>query len=247
MSVQGRTGSFGLSKPALFVILLVAMLLAGITFFMLPALDALSAKPPEVLEYHPVKTVAMVPQRPPKPVAEEPVKPQREPVSVTAPRPRPQLEMPKTSLPRPRLSLRTSFNLPLPAPDLTMDFQVAQEVSPLPAQVESAPSSLEPHGVRPTFEGDEVDSLPEAISRPQPQFPYRAKIRGIRGKVVVEFVVDEEGRVADAAILSAEPSGYFEETTLTTLRKWRFKPALKESRPVPTRMRTTIDFQLVSP
>ena len=244
MSTDGTSGT-GLSRPAWGAILLASLVLAGVTFFLLPALDMLSSTPPKPVEYRPVNTVAMPPPILPKAMPEEPVKPAIATVPVEPARPRPHLEEPRAALPRPRLPLRTEFSLPLPKPDLTMDFQVAQAETPLPAILESSSGAIEAPNATPTFEGDQVDSLPEPISRPQPQFPYRAKIRGIHGNLTVEFVVDENGNTTDIAILAAKPAGFFEETTLSTLRKWRFKPALKQGRPVRTRMRTTIDFKLV--
>ena len=66
-------------------------------------------------------------------------------------------------------------------------------------------------------------------------YPETALAAGIEGRVVVRYDVTVEGRVANAAVELAEPSGVFEAAALAAVRSWRFKPAAQGRQVVATR------------
>lgn len=110
--------------------------------------------------------------------------------------------------------------------------------------------ALPTFNVRPRFKGVGLEKLElgetreaVAVSTPRPMYPTRAQRMKINGKVKVEFTVTPEGRVADIAILGAEPRGIFERTVLKGVARWRFKPRLENGKPVAVRIRQTIIFQ----
>lgn len=67
-----------------------------------------------------------------------------------------------------------------------------------------------------------------------PRYPARALREGIEGWVQVEFTVNKEGEVIDPIVVDAEPEGYFEESSLTAVRKFRFEPIQEDGSPVVT-------------
>lgn len=77
----------------------------------------------------------------------------------------------------------------------------------------------------------------------QPTFPPEAKKQKLEGRVVVEFTVDAEGRVSEAAV-SESTAEMFEEAALAAVRQWKFSPALAEGRPVECVMSVPIEFPL---
>jgi len=78
-----------------------------------------------------------------------------------------------------------------------------------------------------------------------PTYPSSARSRGVEGIVMVEFLVDTNGRTKDIVIVEATPEGVFNEAVLRAVRQWRFSPALhKDGKHVPVRFRQTVRFAL---
>ena len=91
------------------------------------------------------------------------------------------------------------------------------------------------------------DSAPRPILQARPVYPYAAKIRGIEGRVLLDFTVYPDGHCGEAQVLSASPAGYFEKAALDAVEQWRFTPALKDGKAVPSRMKIQIAFDLQNP
>lgn len=61
-----------------------------------------------------------------------------------------------------------------------------------------------------------------------PMYPLAARKAGACGQVKILVVVSEAGAVEEAKILSAQPQGYFEDAALSAVKKWSFRPALRD-------------------
>ncbi|MEZ5504982.1 MAG: energy transducer TonB [Gammaproteobacteria bacterium] len=66
------------------------------------------------------------------------------------------------------------------------------------------------------------DYLP--IAQVAPQYPRTALSQGIEGWVLVEFTIGTEGQVKDPRIIKAEPPGVFDDSALSAVKRFRFKP-----------------------
>lgn len=108
---------------------------------------------------------------------------------------------------------------------------------PLPAMPQHGPP-------RTRFNSDEVDQQPRGVATMQPVYPYRAKRLNIEGAVRVRFLVNRSGNTDLISILNSQPSGEFDKSVKTTVKRWRFKPAIKDGKPVETWVETTIEFRL---
>ena len=82
------------------------------------------------------------------------------------------------------------------------------------------------------------------IARIPPQYPYRAKRRGVEGWVKISFLITEQGLVKDAIVIDEKPKGVFDNATLRAVMKWRFKPRIEDGKPVATRAEQTVSFTL---
>jgi TonB family protein len=78
----------------------------------------------------------------------------------------------------------------------------------------------------------------------QPVYPARAEQNKIEGWVDVEFTVAENGRVKDASVSAAGISGIFEDSALKAVSQWRFKPPLRDARPIAVRSQIRVRFSL---
>jgi TonB family protein len=84
---------------------------------------------------------------------------------------------------------------------------------------------------------------PAVIDQPGPLYPRAMRATGMRGEVLVDFVVDIEGRVRNAFVVkSLNPA--FDDPALDAVRKWRFRPAHKGDLPVPAHMQVPVVFVL---
>lgn len=70
-----------------------------------------------------------------------------------------------------------------------------------------------------------------------------AKRSGIEGKVIIEAVIDETGKVIDAKVLKGLGGG-LNESALSAVRETEFSPGLQRGKPVRVRMRIPIKFVL---
>jgi TonB family C-terminal domain len=75
------------------------------------------------------------------------------------------------------------------------------------------------------------------------EYPSFARETGIEGRIVVQFVVDEEGNVQNPTILKSVHE-LLNEAALEAIKKQKFEPGRQRGRPVKVRMERTIVFQL---
>lgn len=82
--------------------------------------------------------------------------------------------------------------------------------------------------------------------RVNPQYPRRALQRKTEGYVVVEFRVNEEGRVDRDSfeIIEAEPAGIFERTVRKAVFRWTFNPWMQNGVAVAYKNRQRFEFNL---
>lgn len=94
---------------------------------------------------------------------------------------------------------------------------------------------------RPVEEGKPTP--PRVTFQARPIYPFAMRASGMRGEVVVDFIVDIEGRVRNAyAVRSLNPS--FDDPAIEAVQKWRFEPARLGDRPVNVHMQVPIIFTL---
>jgi len=84
-------------------------------------------------------------------------------------------------------------------------------------------------------------SPPAVVSQVQPAYPAEVGDTRLSGNVVIEFTVDEEGRVQDMRVVTSTHRA-FEKAALAALREWRFEPGVRNGRPVKTKIRLPIAF-----
>lgn len=75
------------------------------------------------------------------------------------------------------------------------------------------------------------------------QYPEMARKAGIEGRVIVQFVVNENGNVVDPVVLSA-PHKLLATEALRVIRLAKFKPGRQRNRTVKVRMAMPITFRM---
>jgi periplasmic protein TonB len=77
------------------------------------------------------------------------------------------------------------------------------------------------------------------ITRETPAYPYGALARGVEGSGLLEYTVDERGRVVAPRVIHATPPGVFDRAALNALSRWRYEP----NGSAPTTMKVKLTFR----
>jgi protein TonB len=88
-----------------------------------------------------------------------------------------------------------------------------------------------------------VTRMPELLSEMKIPYPPEAKKRGIQGAVVMDLLVDSQGVVRDAILVSG-PDPSMNDAALQAIRKFSFRPALVQEKPVAVRIKYAYRFVL---
>ncbi len=96
---------------------------------------------------------------------------------------------------------------------------------------------------QPVLDSRLLDNPPRTRVQSPPVYPHEARQSGLMGEVLVEFTVDEDGRVMNPRVVRSSHT-IFEPATLTAVAKWRFEPGRKSGRAVRFRMMVPVVFGL---
>lgn len=80
----------------------------------------------------------------------------------------------------------------------------------------------------------------EVIKRQKADYPIAAAQRGIQGTVWVKLVISETGDVENVEVISGDP--ILAESALNATRKFKFKPFIKNGKPVKVATKMPFDF-----
>lgn len=149
----------------------------------------------------------------------------------------------------PRLSelvsvMECSFTMPMP-PTITRDVERTSDIF-----------RIDPNYRRPTGSGEgpgggghrainfsDLDREPRYRARTAPDYPFSARQAGQEGEVLLDFLVNEQGRVVSVRVLSSTDR-LFEEPAMRAVRNWRFEPGRRDGRVVAFRMTVPLVFRL---
>jgi protein TonB len=85
---------------------------------------------------------------------------------------------------------------------------------------------------------------PRLIYQVQPIYPALAKQVRVQGDVVIDSVIDQQGKVTQMRVVSGNP--LLVQSAVQALEQWRYQPTLLNGEPVPVDMFVTVHFQLGS-
>ena len=72
----------------------------------------------------------------------------------------------------------------------------------------------------------DTDIVP--LVRVNPQYPERARQRGLEGWVEVEFTISAAGTVKNPRVIGYHPSTIFNRAALQAIRKWKYNPKIED-------------------
>ena len=129
---------------------------------------------------------------------------------------------------------------PLPETEPTRDTPPTETSEERSATLTAAQlTALGPAGQRPQIMGG-AGSFYLSI-----EYPEEARRRGIQGRVILDFIVNTEGRTQDVRVLkSLHP--LCDSSAVAALERTRFVPGKRDGEAIPVRMRLPVRFQLVN-
>jgi len=83
---------------------------------------------------------------------------------------------------------------------------------------------------------------PTLIHRVDPEYPMLAQVSQIEGVVILEAIVDQEGRVEGLKVLRSAP--VFDQAALAAVRQWRYSPVILNGRPERFILTVVVSFTL---
>jgi bla regulator protein BlaR1 len=124
-----------------------------------------------------------------------------------------------------RISTAANAVNPAPTPTDVSAARVLPRLAPLVSNLtlvrDELPAGVANPAVPPA--ASVAATLPPAPIRiRQPVYPQTALTQGIEGHVVVEFGLASDGHVRDLRVISAEPAGVFDQSTIQAMRGWQY-------------------------
>ena len=86
---------------------------------------------------------------------------------------------------------------------------------------------------------------PKRVKAEPPVYPPAAQAAGIRGIVIIEVVIDTQGKVASARLVRSIPG--LDEAALAAVEKWQYEVTRVDGKPVSVRHTVPITFSLRLP
>ena len=120
--------------------------------------------------------------------------------------------------------------------------------SPFHEPAEPAIAASTPDAVQDSRQEEDVVTIggdvkpPKKIKHVNPVYPPEAKEAGIEGVVVIETIIDKQGKVAHAEVVRSVPE--LDQAALDAVRQWEFEPSYVRGKAVSVRMTVTINFTL---
>ena len=163
--------------------------------------------------------------QPPQPKTPQPPTPPTP--SMAAPSP----NLPKLDLPLPNIDTGVSV-ASAPAPSLAgLTAASAPPAPAAPAAAEAASQS-----------GPEQEVMP--LNDVRPEYPYRARQRGIEGHIKLAFTITTAGKVENIRVVEASPPNVFDREARRAAARWRFAPRTENGAAVAREAVKTLHFRL---
>ena len=78
-----------------------------------------------------------------------------------------------------------------------------------------------------------------------PVYPERARVARANGRVVLQAMIDKEGRVDNAQVLGCSQTGLgFEDSALEAVMQWRYDPATRNGETIEVFFTVVVDYHL---
>ena len=88
------------------------------------------------------------------------------------------------------------------------------------------------------------EAVPLYKVNPPPEYPRLARKRGYQGTVVLEVMVDQNGRVGDLRLFTSSGHSILDKKAMASVKEWLFEPAMKGDKKLDMWVRVPVRFEL---
>ncbi|WP_456386925.1 TonB family protein [Desulfolithobacter sp.] len=124
-----------------------------------------------------------------------------------------------------------------------------------PVEGKATPEELTNHGPGTETEDENSQADPVAARviqkatplykvNPPPEYPRLARRRGLEGTVLLEVLVDRDGRVRTIRVHTSSGHSILDRAALKSVRTWRFNPGTIDGQPSDMLVQVPVRFQL---
>jgi protein TonB len=201
--------------------------------FVIPLIDGLVLPLPRALQEPYIQAMAAPPPPPvvrPAPPPSSTVPVDRESVPIVAPD-RIIDEAPTPAAPMPDLPIGATTGAPAGLGEPLEGATNAAVITPPPVQRPSGPVRV-----------SELVRPPRKMVDVRPVYPEYARAARIEGTVVLEAILDRNGRIDQLRVVKSV--ALLDQAALDAVRQWRYSPTVLNGQPVAVLMTITINFTL---
>ena len=83
------------------------------------------------------------------------------------------------------------------------------------------------------------------VSQEYPTYPEEARKKQLEDQVIVRYVIGKNGRVIDVQIIDHAKEPMFDQATVEAIKQWRFRPMIKDGKPVEVVHELAVNFELI--
>ncbi len=89
-----------------------------------------------------------------------------------------------------------------------------------------------------------IEAVPLYKVNPLPEYPRLARKRGYQGTVVLEVLVDQNGRVGDLRLFTSSGYSILDKKAMASVKGWLFEPGMKGDKKLDMWVRVPVRFEL---
>lgn len=89
-----------------------------------------------------------------------------------------------------------------------------------------------------------MEARPIYRINPPPSYPNIARKRGYQGNVILEVLINKQGKVIDLRVFSTSGYSILDKTAIGSVKKWLFEPGMRGSDKIEMWVRVPIRFEL---
>lgn len=172
--------------------------------------------------------------------------PEPEPQPEPKPKPKPEVEPPPEPEPEPPEPKKDTLVIPdpIPEPEPETEEEIVEEEIPEPVVEQVVQSALEETEVEGLSDEPVFVSEPEIVNWTQPRYPRSAQRRNQQGVVMLEVMVDEDGKALNISVIESSGFDTLDRSAITAVENWEFKPQMRNNHFVQSRVHVPVAFQL---
>ena len=171
-----------------------------------------------------------------------------EPEPQPEPKPKPEVEPPPEPEPEPPEPKKDTLVIPDPVlekePEPEPEEEIVEEEIPEPVVEQVVQSALEETEVEGLSDEPVFVSEPEIVNWTQPRYPRAAQRRNQQGVVMLEVMVDEDGKALNISVIESSGFDALDRSAIAAVQSWEFKPQMRNNLFVQSRVHVPVAFQL---